>query len=175
MATGSEYKINFGRLKVGEHQFDYRIDGSFFEDSGESLIEKCDTRVTLVLDKTRETLIHLDFEIEGSLDLACDRCSRTLGYPVKGDYRVSLKLVDNADEQEDDDVFFLSHDEYEFDISELLYEFHNLLVPMKKECLLQDNECRRVEEFLEGGQDSTGEGGEQNDPRWDDLKKLLDR
>ena len=60
-----EYQIPYVGLKIGIHEFNYQIDGKFFEAFEGSLISDCQVHVKLELEK-KETLFILNFFIDGN-------------------------------------------------------------------------------------------------------------
>ena len=59
----SQYKIQFGGLSMGEHQFEFDIKGKFFEQFSESEITEADIQVKANLVK-QNTLMHILFTFE---------------------------------------------------------------------------------------------------------------
>ena len=110
-----------------------------------------------------------NFKIKGTVTLACDRCTEMLPYPIETKHQVLVKL----EEQEgsvSDEIVFLSPDAYEYNVAELIYDFHTLSIPLKKECQHISDRCNEIDAML----NSYNRDEETNtDPRWDELKKLL--
>ena len=65
---------------------------------------------------------------------------------------------------ENDELLILPHGEHSFNISQILYELVVLSIPPK---LTGPNAGNGVEDFIEE------DGKESTDPRWDQLKNLL--
>lgn len=169
-----EFNINFGRLKLGKHEFQYKVGFDFFKEFEQDLIEDCNTSVLLTIDKTRLNLMKFNFKISGSADFPCDRCLEQKSYPLQGDFDVLVKL--NEDEgANNDEIIFLSPDAYEYNVSELIYDFHILSIPFKKDCVHENHPtCLKIEELIEGGFDDDNDDNDiEDDPRWNELKKLL--
>lgn len=169
--------MNFGRLKTGRHVFSFDIDKTFFAPLEDSIIQDCKTQVTLEIDKTRLNLMTFNFSIQGDLMLDCDRCLETLPYPIDTSYSFMLKLkeVDPEGETEDDDeIVFLGPNDFEIDVSKHIYDFHTLSVPFKRECQQVSTRCREIENMLSSGSNAE-DTDSSSDPRWNDLKKLLNK
>ncbi|MGB0429389.1 MAG: YceD family protein [Bacteroidia bacterium] len=173
MAHLQEFNVNFGRLKVGKHSFEYKVDDKFFAEYEQELIENCNTNTVLTIDKTRLNLMKFSFKISGSADFACDRCNEKRTYPLQGNFDILVKLQD--EESTDDDIVFLSHDAYEYNIASLIYDFHILSIPFKKDCVHENHPtCLKIEELINNGsQPDNDVDDEEGDPRWNELRKLL--
>jgi uncharacterized protein len=64
----SQYKIQFGGLSMGEHQFEFEIKNKFFEQFSESEITEADIQVKAKLVK-QNTLMHILFTFDGTVKL----------------------------------------------------------------------------------------------------------
>ena len=166
-----EFNIHFGRLTPGKHEFNFVVDKDFLAHY-EYDVAGCSTETRLVITKTNAVLMTFDFDISGTIDLPCDRCTDELSYPIEGQYQVLVKL-ENQDSTVADEIIYLSPDAYEINVADTLYDFHILSIPLKKDCLRQNHPvCQKINNFLLGSSqiDTADDDG---DPRWNDLKKLL--
>ena len=77
MSNRREFEIAFVGLKPGIHVYEYRIDDKFFAAYGEQDFTNCIVNIKLTLDK-KSGFIQLKFDIDGNLDVVCDRCGNTL-------------------------------------------------------------------------------------------------
>ena len=136
----ADFDIKFVGLKVGKHDFQFKIDSEFISKFQDALIDKLDITLNFTLDKQSDRLFLLDFEFKGSFGLECDRCLQEFNYPVKQHNRMVLK-VENVEKDSDDDVIFVSSNDFKINIAEYVYEFVSLLVPMKKTCEFINKEC----------------------------------
>lgn len=166
-----DFTINFGRLKPGQHVFDFQVDDSFFAHFQLDSMLNCRTHTQLTIDKPRANQMDWNFAIAGRAPFPCDRCNDVLSYPIGGNYQVIVKLED-AGTSDDDDIIFLPSDSHEYNVAQLVYDFHLLSVPFKKECLRNDHpNCLEADQLLRSG--SRSNNGETQDPRWNELRKLL--
>ena len=120
----------------------------------------------------------LTMDLNGTVMIPCDRCLEELQLSVsmQGDLYVKVGDPDKSNE----DVVFISPDEYELDLSHHMYEFIMLSLPYRRihpennrgESLCNQEMLLKLAKFSTGGPPE----GENNstDPRWDDLKKLMD-
>jgi uncharacterized metal-binding protein YceD (DUF177 family) len=174
MTARREFEIAFVGLKEGLHEFNFKIDRSFFENLAASPILDCDISVLLKFDK-KTTFFLLDFQISGIVKLNCNRCNAQLDYPIDGDYPLVVKLgeVHEPDAKVDEDVIFISRSETHLNVEQLLYEFIVLTVPAYvvecsnipgKSC---DPEVLKILNDLNQQQQQ-----KDKDPRWDTLKNI---
>jgi uncharacterized metal-binding protein YceD (DUF177 family) len=126
------FDIPFVGLKSGVHHFNYEIDNSFFQNFKESLVTNCKARIDLSLDK-EESFFLLDFQIDGTVNVICDRCGELFDISIENEQRLLVKFGEITDENEgDDDVIFISRNETLLNVAQLIYEFINLSVPLHK-------------------------------------------
>lgn len=165
-----QFNIPISGLEIGAHQYDFLIDGKFFEAFEESEINVC--RVELRLELIRQTdMILLQFFLKGTVELACDRCLDPYEQPIETEEHVVLKFKSRtSDVKKDEDDYILPEQE-EIDIRQYIYDFICLQIPYRKvhpededgnsQC---DPEVLRKIEELSIKRD--------NDSPWDQLKDL---
>jgi uncharacterized metal-binding protein YceD (DUF177 family) len=131
-------------------------------------------KVVVKLEK-QETMMILNFNIEGSISLNCNLCLNN--YPEKT--IINERIIVKFDEEDDinqttEEILVLSKSDYELDIAPLLYEYINLAVPINSRCDNPGNESFCDKEMVSKIESlsSTEEIIEQTDPRWDILKKI---
>ncbi|HEX2967968.1 MAG TPA: DUF177 domain-containing protein [Bacteroidales bacterium] len=166
------YILPIGGLKDGNHNFDFEIGNRFFENFEESEITEGDLVANLSVEK-RSTHIDLLIRIEGFVKISCTRCLGIFRWPVKSESRLLVKFGDTGEEI-DPDIIYLPHGENELDLEQHLYEDILLALPIRR-IHPDDSEgnstcdplmLRKLEDLKTG--DEPGD-----DPRWNDLKKLL--
>ncbi|HRD58127.1 MAG TPA: DUF177 domain-containing protein [Ferruginibacter sp.] len=137
MASKRAFEIAFVGLKPGLHEFGYELDDKFFAEKGVTDVSNIKANVKLVLEKNTG-FMRLTFEVGGNADVNCDRCGNPLTMDLWDEFRMLVKLVDTPDEmneqEEDPDVFYISRTESHLDVSDWLYEFVLLSVPMQRMC-----------------------------------------
>lgn len=171
-----QFSIPFTGLKIGKHQFDFEVDNSFFEAFEYSLVKKGNLKAEVELDK-QETMLLLQFRINGTIVLDCDKCLAEFEAPISVQERQIVKFAEDELESDDLEIITLSKKESELDISALIYEFITVSVPYIKVC--EENgdgqKCdqemiARLESLAVGSQEE--EQQQSDDPRWAALKKL---
>ena len=162
-----EFTISFSGLSIGQHEFDLKVDDSFFECFEYSEISKGDINIKLILEKNERFLI-LNFEYKGSLIAPCDRCLDNLPFEIDNDNRLIVKFSEQDDDYADDDVILLSEKDHKIDISKFVYESIILILPTQKTHESVEECNQDMIKYL-----STIEPEKENDdPRWDSLKGL---
>jgi uncharacterized protein len=168
------YSIPFTGLKLGKHQFDFEITDAFFDGFEYSLIKKGNLKCIVELDR-QETMLVLNFDIRGNIDMTCDRC--LAGFPHQ--IEVTEQQIAKFSEEEiseDEDIITLTKNDHEINIAPLVYEYITVAVPFIAVCTDEgrtqycDNDMLDKLEQLSGGGDEPDD--EQDDPTWDALKKI---
>jgi uncharacterized metal-binding protein YceD (DUF177 family) len=164
-----EYTIQFVGLELGNHQFEFEVNDSFFEHFEFSQIQHGQIHVTVDLEKMERMMI-LNIGIEGEALVSCDRCTNEFSFPISDTQRLIVKLGAEYME-ESEDVVVIPETEYKFDLSTYIYEFIHLALPAR--LLHPDDEDGNstcdpdILRLLE-----TLTSTETLDPRWEALKKL---
>jgi len=137
MSGRREYDIAFVGLKPGEHSFQYEITDKFFTDFDQQDFSNVQAVVKLNLDK-KSGFFLLKFDIGGTLEVGCDRCGNNLPMQLWDEFKVVVKLVDNPEQmneqEEDPDVYYIDRNESHLHLSDWIYEFINLSIPMTRMC-----------------------------------------
>jgi uncharacterized metal-binding protein YceD (DUF177 family) len=134
MKHNREFEIAWQGLKPGVHEFQFDLNDKFIEDKGgtEREFTDLDAQVTLKFDKkTNFFLCH--FDIDGSVTVPCDRCGDEYKLRLWDEFDLVIKLAsEDAEEMDDDaDVAFIPRSETVIDISNWLYEFVMLSIPLQ--------------------------------------------
>jgi len=131
------FDIAFVGLKPGIHEYEYNVADKFFTEYGEQDFKNCTAQIKLSLDKQNGFML-LRFEVGGKLELSCDRCGNHLPLDLWDEFRIMVKMVDDADvmnnQEEDPDVYYISRGESHINVSDWIYEFINLSIPMQRMC-----------------------------------------
>ncbi len=172
------FNIAIFGLKDKAYEFDFEGDSSFFALFENSLIEKGNFKVKLVLDKSA-TMIQLNFTITGSIELTCDRSLEVFDYPLLIEEKHILKFGEGNQELTDE-IEIMDRNTVTINVAQYLYEFIILSIPMKK--IHPKYADQNFEENDEGlliyrskADEETEESKEEDiDPRWAALRKLND-
>ncbi|MCW3118351.1 MAG: hypothetical protein JWM28_2433 [Chitinophagaceae bacterium] len=141
MGYRREFEIAFVGLKPGIHEYEYEIKDKFFETYQQQDFRNCHANVKLTLDRKAGFML-LKFEIGGSLETNCDRCGNNLKIDLWDEFNIVVKMVEDPlamnDQEENPDIYFISHSESHIDVADWIYEFINLSIPMQKICGYDD-------------------------------------
>jgi uncharacterized metal-binding protein YceD (DUF177 family) len=166
------YTIPIGGLKAGHHNFTFKIGNTFFDLFEESEIKEGELFAVIVIEKS-PSHIDLDVKISGKVRICCDRCLEMFDHPVECENRLLVNFGEEKDES-DPEIITLPRDENELDLKQFLYEYICLALPIQR--IHPDNEkgestcdpsmLQKLKEYLV-------EEEVKSDPRWDELKKLI--
>jgi hypothetical protein len=125
-----KYALNFKGLSLGAHHFEYAVDDDFFGAFEGSEITRGDVDVQVDLLK-QPSMLTLNFEMQGDVEVACDRCLGEFRMPV--DYRGTL-LVKFADDppESDGEVLWIHPAESQIDLAQYIYESIVLSLPFQR-------------------------------------------
>lgn len=159
-----EFVIPFKGLSTGSHHYSIKIDNSFFESF--EYFETEHGLVNVEIDLVKETnLLDFHFKMEGTVNLACDRCLDIIEFPVKGEFRLIVKFGEHF-EEESEEVIIIPVNENRLDLKQYLFEYINLMLPIKRVHENPDDCNPQIVEKLENYSKP------QTDPRWEALKKM---
>ncbi|HNQ83836.1 MAG TPA: DUF177 domain-containing protein, partial [Bacteroidales bacterium] len=125
-----QYIIPFSGLKAGNYDYSFEIDGRFFEEFEYSEIREGKLHVDCLLEKQDRMMI-FSFRIKGAVRVICDRCAGEFDWPVEGKQQLIVKFGQEHTE-EAEDILVITEKEHELDLSQYLYEYIHLLVPIRK-------------------------------------------
>ena len=167
----SDFIIPFKGLGLGDHHYDFVIGDSFFESY--TLLNIHKGTLNLQVDMEKESgLMVFDFHFDGRVMLECDRCLEEYEQPLTGEYRLVVKYADRFEEITDE-LITIPHDENRIDLSQFIYEYINLMLPIKRVHPDDENGNHTCNsEMLERIDHHAASLG---DPRWDALKKLKNK
>lgn len=178
MSHRREFEIAFVGLKPGIHVFEYGIDDKFFVSYGEQDFTNCHAEVKLSLDK-KNGFMQLHFDINGSVDVICDRCGNTLTKQLWDEFDIVVKMVEDPElmnEQElDPDIYYISRSESHLHIADWIYEFINLSLPLQKRCREEEEGGPLCNiEVLNKLKQMENEAKHTSNDIWKDLEKFKD-
>ncbi|MEP6467543.1 MAG: DUF177 domain-containing protein [Parafilimonas sp.] len=173
-----EYEIAFVGLKPGLHYFDYSIDDKFFSNYGEQDFSNCKANIKLELDKKNGFML-LKFDIDGTVDVSCDRCGNPLTLRLWDEFRIMVKLADNPEEmneqEEDPDVYYINRGESHLYVADWIFEFINLSIPLQKMCADDETGSSKCnEEVLSKLQNEQYINDNEANLLWKALKQFKD-
>ena len=171
-----EYTIQFVGLKIDRHQFEYHIKDEFFKHFDYEDFNAVDVKVEVELEK-KTTLLELHFKIKGFVNVNCDLTNEPYDQKIANEFDLVVKFGDEYNDEEID-ILVIPHGEYQINIQQYIYELIVLAVPNKlihpgvKDGSLKSEILDKLEELSPKEEKGNNEGDE-TDPRWNTLKKLL--
>lgn len=143
MKHNREFEIAWLGLKEGEHVYDFNIGDAFMQAHGAPEELKNWAAVVLLRFVKHPSFFQLHFDVSGSVVVPCDRCGDDFQLVLWDEFELVVKLSGDEDKlaetQDEADVVFIPRSETVVDISDWLYEFVMLSVPLHK--LHPDNAC----------------------------------
>ena len=187
------YDIDLKNLTPGVHEYEYLLENKFFMDIDGDQVRKGTVKVHLTVNRL-SLMFEMNFQIEGTVFVPCDRCLDDVDIPISTHNRLIVKFGKEYSE-ESDEIVVVPEEEGDINVAWFLYEFISLAVPMKHvhapgKCNKQmssklkrhmtrsvddtDKEYENTDEVEEEDIDISVEEESSTDPRWDGLKGLLE-
>lgn len=167
-----EFDISFTGLKLGKHQFSYKIDNTFFDFFQYQEFDKVNIKVDIIFEK-KNTMFNLEFISKGFVTVACDLTGESFELDVNG----SLSLIVNFGETfngDNEEVLIIPHNSYQLNVGQYIYEMIALSIPTKRvhpgiaDGTLDSEVLNRLRNF----ERKKIEENKTIDPRWAKLKEL---
>jgi len=166
--SNKEFIIPIKGLSLGRHHYDFVVKDAFFEQFAFQDIHHSELNLSLDIEKESGLMVLL-FHFGGSLQLICDRCLDEYSQPLRDNFRLIVKYGEKG-EDISEELITIPFEESYLDIRLYVYEFIQLMIPMKRVHPNDKNgnmTCniemlKRLETFEET----------EEDPRWDALKRL---
>ena len=173
----SQYTIPFSGLKEGLHLFDFSADHRFFAEFEESEITEGSVSIQVKLEK-RSTYLRLTFLLKGKVELLCDRCLEYYSQPIKSSYPMLVKFSE-TETDDGDEIIYIHPGSHQVEVGRLIYEFIVLSIPIRHvhpdgkngESLCNPEMLNKLDEYKATDLDENP----PEDPRWNDLKKIIDK
>jgi uncharacterized metal-binding protein YceD (DUF177 family) len=188
-----KYKIDLKGMQADTCKYEFLLDNLFFANIDGPEIQKGKINVVLTVKKVSHAF-ELSFQTEGTVKIPCDRCLDEMEQLVATSDKLMVKFGRDYAE-EGTNLIVIPEEEGEINVAWFIYEFIVLAIPMKHvhapgKCnkamtsklnkhlrtSSSDEEVDVNEETFEvSEEDNTiDDTDERMDPRWNDLKKILD-
>lgn len=189
-----KYKIDLKAMKADSAQYEFVLDNLYFSYIDGPEIQKGKVHVELIVKRTAYAF-ELNFKTEGVVWVPCDRCLDEMEQSVASSDKLIVKFGQEYAE-EGDNMIIIPEEEGDINVAWFMYEFIALAVPMKH--VHAPGKCNKTvagklskhlrtnsgdadgdeEDLMETEIEITvgdeEERVEQIDPRWNELKKILD-
>jgi uncharacterized metal-binding protein YceD (DUF177 family) len=185
------YKVPLKSLSIGSHTFEYILDSEYFKKIDSPEVQRGKVTAKAVV-KYNGSEFEINFQLEGVIIIACDRCLDDMELPVNQKSRL-IVIFGTAYSEESDEIIVIPEDEGEINLAWFLYEFIVLSIPIKHvhapgKCnklmstKLKKHTAKSSDDESEDGdlsfedaeEDFVEPDNEQSDPRWDELKNIID-
>ncbi len=160
------------------HEYKFQVDDSFFQDFESKTIEKGNFEIVVVMDK-RESMLDLEFQINGSFGSPCDRCLADIRIPLESTQRILVKF-DDLGKEDTDEVIYIGTEETNLNVAELILEFIVISLPISNTIDCEENEFEfcdeRVLDYYDELEEQAQQLGEEEKSErtavWDALKDI---
>lgn len=169
-----EYSIPFSGLKLGKHEFKFRVDNTFFKSFGFEEFNDSDIDVSVLLDK-QSTVLEFEFAAQGIVNVDCDLSSEAYDQSLLASLSLVVKFGEEFND-EDDDILIIPHGDHQVNVAQYVYEMLVLAMPAKRihpgvlDGSLKSELLDKLEELQPREEKKKNE---ETDPRWDALKNFL--
>lgn len=182
-----KYKIELKDMRENSCVYEFDLDNQFFADVEAPDIQKGSLHCSLTV-KRGIGVYTLEFHTEGVVVVLCDRCLDEMEQLVETDDTLKVKL--GLAYSEEEEMIVVPEEEGYIDVAWFIYEFIALALPMKH--VHPSGECNEdmmgklgehlcvMEDAGELDDDADEELSDEDndepreiDPRWNELKKML--
>ncbi|MGB0897472.1 MAG: YceD family protein, partial [Flavobacteriaceae bacterium] len=115
-----EFVIPFVGLKEGKHHFEFEITKTFFDNFGYDEFNDVAIKTTMLLNK-KSTMMELEFDAQGTINVNCDLTNEPFDQPIKADLKLIVKFGEEFND-ENEEILILPHGEYEVNVQQYIYE-----------------------------------------------------
>ncbi len=175
MTKHKEFAIPFSGLKQGKHEFEYKIKNEFFESFEYDDINGADISLSVTLNKM-STMLELEMYAKGTVNVNCDITNEPFDQKITSSLELVVKFGDEYND-ENDEILIVPHGEHQINIAQYVYEMLVLAIPQKRvhpgveDGTLESEVIDKLKELQP--KEVKENKGNNTDPRWDALKKLL--
>ena len=139
---GENFIIPLSGLAAGQTFFSWTAGKEFFESFENTEVLDAELNISVVAEKSGRYL-GVDATVVGYLVVECDRCLDDLQIPTDVTVRLSIKygMEESSDEHHEGEreVIFIPEDNAEFDMSQIIYDYVCLSLPMQR--VHEEGEC----------------------------------
>ena len=177
-----KYAIDLKGMQSDSADYEFLLDEGYFAAIDGPEVQKGSVVVQLSVRKTAAAF-ELLFQTDGMVWVTCDRCLDDMELPVSSTDKLVVKLgLEYA--EEDGNVVVIPEHEGIINVAWFMYEFIALAIPMKHvhapgKCnklmmgKLNEHLCAGAEDELDEA--DTDDDNQDIDPRWNELRKILDK
>ena len=171
MSRNDDTIIRLSGLKPGRYSYSFTLGKEFFESFENEEIRDGNVQIEAILEKT-ERVTTVKISLRGEVTTLCDRCLDEMTVPIEGEETLHLRFSD-TEVSDDENVAILPEGANEIDLSQWLYEYVAVRIPLQHsheegKCNPETVSYIKSEETLEREREENREV----DPRWEALRGL---
>lgn len=176
MAGIKLFDIDIHNLSQKEYEYQFDIDDSFFALFEDSIVNK-GSLVAKVNMSLHPGVIEMNFAIQGSVVITCDRSLEEYDQTIHSNERLLFKFGDENTEISEE-IISITRDTHRINVAQYIYEFITIAIPfVKRHPRFQEEEDNNEEvKLIYQSSTAPAEEEEENkdseDPRWALLKNL---
>ena len=127
------FVIPLSGLTQGGTQFNWRADGKFFGNCGNSEILDADLEVDVHVEKSLR-FFGVDAAITGKVTVLCDRCLEELELGVDTGFKLSVKFGEGEETADagDREIVMIPDGSPELDLTQFVYDYTCISLPMRR-------------------------------------------
>ena len=135
VAMNDKFIIPLNGLTAGKNEFFWQADREFFNSFENAEILDAQLDADVIVEKSGR-YIGVDCDVRGQVTVECDRCLDELDMPVDVEIKLSVKygMEENSEEPQpgEREVIFIPDTDAEFDMSQIIYDYVCLSLPMQR-------------------------------------------
>lgn len=186
MSKFEQYNVVLKDLNNETLVYEYTLDEEYFKKIDSPEVQKGHINAT-VKAKKKNTAFELDFFLEGTILIPCDRCLDTMEQVIS--YKEKLQVKFGNKFSEEDEIVIVPESEGAINVAWFLYEFIVLNIPLKHvhapgECnktmatklkrhITKSKDDDNLDLEIDDEEDFSIDDN-QTDPRWDGLQSIID-
>lgn len=156
------YIIPLDGLACGKSHYEWVVDKQFFDSFDNTEVLDAELVAKAIAEKSGMK-VKLDCSLRGSITVACDRCLEAVEMPVDTEFRLTLQYNEEESGEPDRELILLTEDNPEYDLSQILYDYACLALPIQR--THRDGECNpQIVKYLlkEDGVAGADDKGDEN-------------
>ena len=139
MEPHSSFDIPLEGLKPGVHSYTYTLDSDFFDAFESGLFENAEAEVEAEIERVPGQF-NLRFQINGSAEVACDRCLDPIRLPLDGVFDFIIKYNEEGPGDEGELIYVAPGSE-SINVAKLMFDSLGLLLPISAYHEMVDESC----------------------------------
>ena len=164
-----QFSIPFKGLKYGVHNFDFELDERFFSEFEDSPVQKGKLGASVELERKHDHM-ELRFEVSGTIETECDRCTAVIQLPLSFESEFIIKF--DEEEKEEEDIIYIHPESHHVELADIFYEQTILSLPLIKTYNCEDDEPKPCNMKVLDILSSENENPDSNNPFGEVLKDL---